>query len=206
MSNFSWRVSLRPSQTESLAGIQPRVGVATPTLGIDANATNSERVPSVPQITLVERNLVTPQKLPQFILKRYFPVVLFLIRDVFFRHSDLRLGDGENGITVLPREFPHRRTLRLNLFRRRAFNLHNHVRLRTRPAKDAKQMNMVLRATDHDRQTIKPVKGAAQVTVHFFAQPPILKKRLPILGGKDRMNDNFTERLRHHVRLDSIPN
>ena len=57
------------------------------------NLTNSERVESIPHITLIECHLVTLQQLAILILKRNFQMMLRLSRDVIPHRFNLRKTD-----------------------------------------------------------------------------------------------------------------
>jgi len=50
---------------------------------------NSERVVSIPNIPLIEFNLIFPQKFPELILKRNLPMMFLLASDVMLHRLDL---------------------------------------------------------------------------------------------------------------------
>src|SRR5262249_43982964 len=66
---------------------------------------------SVPEIAFVELDLVARQQQPQFILVGDLAVVLFLIGNVGFDISRIRLAYGEGTISRLPVKIAQRRTL-----------------------------------------------------------------------------------------------
>src|SRR5258708_7921640 len=62
---------------------------------------------SIPHISLVKRDLVTLQELPELLLKRDLPMVLFLVLDVTNRGIRLRFADGKCAVSRLPGEAGH---------------------------------------------------------------------------------------------------
>jgi hypothetical protein len=74
---------------------------------------NSERVASVPNITLVEFDSVERQELAELVLERAPAVMFGLVEDVALNRWNLRGADGEDAITVLPREVAECGVLRL---------------------------------------------------------------------------------------------
>jgi len=44
-------------------------------------------------------------------------------------------------------------------------------------------------------------QDAAQITVQFFAERFVAKKRAPVFGRENSVNQNLGERLRHGVRM-----
>ena len=82
-----------------------------PTLGnLAAGALNPERVASVlcsssiPHVSLVEGDVVTPQQRAELLLKRSLAVVGFLRGNEIAYLFGLREAQGEDAITVLPGE------------------------------------------------------------------------------------------------------
>jgi len=58
-------------------------------------------------------------------------------------------------------------------------------------------MNMVFRAAGNNRLAIQIGQDAAKVMVQFITHLAVAKKRPPVFGGKDRMDEDFPERLWH---------
>ena len=104
-----WRETAAQSQRDCI--IQPRVASLRATLGQrHVWIINSERVESVPHVPLVECNFISFQQKPELILKGNLSMMLLLPLDIIMYRRKLREADGENAITVLPRELPQIRT------------------------------------------------------------------------------------------------
>ena len=58
-------------------------------------------------------------------------------------------------------------------------------------------MNMILNSTDFDRVAFQIFQDSGHVAVDFYPNFLRAKKGAPVLGGKDRMNKQAGERLRH---------
>jgi len=56
---------------------------------------------------------------------------------------------------------------------------------------------MVLHAAADDGLAFEIGQGAAKIFVQFIAQRFVAKEWPPVFGGKDRVHENFGERLRH---------
>jgi hypothetical protein len=59
---------------------------------------NLEEVQSIPHILFVKCDFVTPQQLPEFILKRGLPMMFVLSGDVISHRPDLGKTNGENAV------------------------------------------------------------------------------------------------------------
>ena len=66
------------------------------------NPINLEKVESIPHILFIKRDLVTPQQLAEFILKRGLPMMFLLSGDICPHRLDLGKADGENAVAILP--------------------------------------------------------------------------------------------------------
>src|SRR5262249_54427824 len=91
-----------PQQSPGLPSLRGYPGL-TATEHINPNGVAPHRA-SIPQVTLVKLHTVLPQQRPQLILKTYFSMMLFLIRNILLHLLDIRLTHREMRITALPFE------------------------------------------------------------------------------------------------------
>lgn len=78
---------------------------------------------SIPNITFIEGNLVSLQKYPVFLLKRFFSMMFPLVRDIFTDGWHDGFGDGERSVTCLPSESGKLIALRFDPFGRCLFDV-----------------------------------------------------------------------------------
>jgi hypothetical protein len=130
----------------------------------------TDRYPvSIPNITFVVLDAVTLEHQSKLLLKGPFPVVLFLTGDVRFDLFDVRLADGKRAVTVLPMEFPQRQPFFFDARRGSGFHLFDQLGDGDRPMQVAKDVNVVLRATDDQRRTMDVPQDTDHVASHNAA-------------------------------------
>ena len=128
-------------------------------------------------------------------------MMFFLFDNVPFRGWDLRKGDRKNTVSALPTEFLQSRTLRLDPQRGAALDFLHHIRSTTRTRQRAQQMDMIIDSSDNDGLAIKIRQDAAQVTVQFLAQGAVSQIRTAVLGGENRVYQDFRQGLRHAATI-----
>ena len=117
--------------------------------------------------------------------------------DVITHVFDLRKSNGENAVAVLPREIREVGRFCFQPQRRTAFDLLDHVRRVAGAGQRAEQMHMIFHATDDDGLAFEIREDAAEIAMQFVAQWFVAEEWPPVFGGKDRVHENFGERLRH---------
>ena len=99
------RLPRRVANPNGIPSFSPRVARhELPWENAPKKSPNPERVASIPQVRLVERDFVTFPQAPELVLKRQLAMVLLLARDVGAHFFDLGIADGEHAATALPCE------------------------------------------------------------------------------------------------------
>ena len=128
-------------------------------------------------------------------MKRNFTVMLRLPGDVTSHGFNLRNANGKNAVSGLPGKISEA-TL-FEPYRGNPFDFFDHGGCLARTREGGKNVNMVFRAAGNNRLAIQIGQDAAKVMVQFITQLAVAKKWLAVFGGKDRMDKDFPERLRH---------
>src|ERR1035437_8381206 len=115
-------------------------------------------------------------------------MMLLLSGNVIPHGLSLRKSDGENAVTILPREIMQVGAFGFQPKRRTAFDLLDHFRRLTGPRQRREQMNMIFHAADDDGLAIVMGQDAAKIAVQFFAQSFVAQKWATAFGGKNRMH------------------
>jgi hypothetical protein len=127
-------------------------------------------------------------------------VVLRLIGDIFSNFIHAGLANGKTPITVLPTKFREALSLGLDPLGSRAFDFHDDPSKRMVFVQHKQNVNVIAPGVDciyvgievlQDRRRIE-----AQGAANGFGQDPFA-----VLGAEDKMNEVFSERLRHRSIL-----
>lgn len=102
----------------------------------------------IPQVPIVIFHAVLFEKLQILFLKRFFPVVCFLVVDVGDGFVQLRHADRERAVTFLPREIPLVGKRFMNPQRRTTLDHLCRLRQRNSGRQRKQNMHMVIRAAD----------------------------------------------------------
>jgi hypothetical protein len=142
---------------------------------------------SIPDISLVEFDLVPEEELSKFVLKRDLAVMVFLRLDVSNDIRDARLADREGGVTGLPAELGDSGSFGLHPFRTPLLDLFDDLLQGMIPGQREQRMHMVLGpANDQSRAvpfTEEPCLVAKERCLMGLRNPG-----LAVFGAIDEMN------------------
>ena len=128
--------------------------------------TGTRRSPK--QISLIHWQIMQCDKLPVFLLKRQFGMMLALASDIANRVCHLRLADRKRAIAILPCEHFHRRPLIGNPLGRLAFEASHPFAQRDRGWQTYQQVNVIFHTADLQcGHSVRPT-DAADVSPDVF--------------------------------------
>ena len=96
--------------------------------------------------------------------------MFLLTSDVMLYRLDLGKADGENAVTILPREIVQVGTFRFQPERRTAFDFLDHFRRLAGARERREQVNVIFHAAEDEGLAIVIRQDAAEVMVQFVAQ------------------------------------
>ena len=128
-------------------------------------------------------------------------MVFLLSGDVLSHRINLRKADGENAVTVLPREVLQFRASGFQPERGGSFGFLDHGGRFARARERAKEMNVISHSADDDGLTIELGQDPAEVFMQFLPQQTVVEEWAAVFRGESRVNQNLCERLWHGARM-----
>ena len=135
-----------------------------------------------PQIFFIVGNVMLFKEGHVFLLKCFCPMMLRLVHNVFFDRLAIGHAHRECAVALLPREIFHADGF-VNPARRSLFNVLHERRERMCRAQTDEQMNMIRRAADGFRNSIRRANQSAKIFVQSPA-PFIRDERMPVFRAE----------------------
>ena len=153
---------------------------------------------SIPQVTLLELEIVPPQKRQEFLLERDGPVMIGLGRDLFFDGLDVGITHRESGVPSLPGEPTKIGNRLVDPSRRTAFDLPKEIGHRGFTTERDQEVNVVRHTSRGHERAILVADDAANVRVQSIGK--IANEEWgTTLRTEDQMIMEASEGLRHGV-------
>jgi hypothetical protein len=149
---------------------------------------------SIPNVPLIERNMILLKKRAHFVLKTPLAVVRLLLVDITNQCANIRRPNGKQSIPTLPCEPGN--TLVLHPRRRSRLDLRNNFRRRPRRSQPHREMNMIGYATHTETFAIQLPRRPRQIRMQRRLDT-LANQRRAILRAENNMNQIETQRLRH---------
>lgn len=149
---------------------------------------------SVPDITLIEGNMVLVEKRAHLILEVSLAMVRLLPVDISNQRTKIGRADGKQTVPALPRKSAD--TLLFHPGGRAGFDLGDNLGRRSCRGQSHRKMNVVSDASCSETLAIQFARGSRKIHVKS-RQNVIIDQRDAIFGTEDDMNQVEAQRLRH---------
>jgi hypothetical protein len=149
---------------------------------------------SVPDITLIEGNMVLVEKRAHLVLKVSLAMMRLLPVNVLNQRTKIGRADGKQTVPALPRKSSD--TLLFHPGGRAGFDLGDNFCSRSRRGQSHRKMNVVSDASCSETLAIQLARGSRKIGVQS-RQNVIIDQRAAIFGTEDDMNQVKAQRLRH---------
>ena len=155
---------------------------------------------SVPHISFIEFNFVSFEKSPEFVLKRNLFMMIALMADVISHLFNRGLAHRKGAVAALPIKIVESLIAFAQPIVGTFFQLPNDIADRVGACHHKQQMRVVRFGIDFNWLTSEPVENSSHVGVQSRSNF-IRKISFPIFCGKNQMDVDFGERLRHVMIL-----
>jgi hypothetical protein len=163
-------------------------------------AADDARPGSFPQILQIGLDPMLFQEQQEFILKRHFAMMAFLILDIFDDNIQCGFADGKRGIAALPLE--EAITFLMPPMRRVRFDIANDVGDGMLGRISQNEMDMIGHASNRMNEASSFLQNANDVRVKI-SLPDIFDQGFAILGAEDDVSDELGVRSTHRRLLRS---
>jgi hypothetical protein len=175
-------------------GNAPGIGAGLGIEGLKARSIDT----SIPQIPLIKLHPVFPEESTQFILKRNFAMILFLILDVLDQSLQIRRANGERAVAPLPRKLRQFGRLCFQPFRRRRFQYLHQLRHIHRPGQTNGKMYVVSNSANAIAFAFRIADNRSHIRVEHRSHR-LVENWLSIFRTENEVNQNKREGLRHRA-------
>src|SRR5665213_324658 len=140
---------------------------------------------SIPDVALVELDVVFSEQATEFVLERFLAVVLLLVLNVFLKPAHMRRTERKSAVAILPIELLQVRELFLDPNGGAPLHLLNEIRRGHRLRKTAEKVYVVLDSSRFNAGRIEIIADLCEPLVHYLSTRRILQERLSFLRRKD---------------------
>lgn len=140
---------------------------------------------SIPNVTLVDLDVVFLTNASILVLERHVRVVFHLIANVRVDRRHQRMADGKRAISRLPGKDRGSILVMLGPLRSLSLHLLDQLRNRDRSRKPQQQVHVVIIPTDRCTYAIRLFHLVGEHAEHFRTEGILLQKWSPIFGRED---------------------
>lgn len=156
----------------------------------------TQTVASIPDIPLIEGDLVSFQKSPVFLLERFFSMMFLLVCDVSTDTGHVGFGNRKRSITCLPSKSGELTALRFDPFGGRFFDILDGGTNGDGAGQFKEDMNVVFDRVDEHGRTSKVLQHGCHVSMERIANA-VGNDSLAVLGAENEVDVEACKGLGH---------